>query len=189
MTKPIKPKKRKREMLVTLRQHEVEAAVIAYVVTQGINITGKKLEVQFSSARSAGGLLAEVDLIEPGTEPVSNPVKRVIVAEAPREQLPVKESRATVISAPQPIPAPVVVQEAKAEDCKVEPEPVKEVTAEEPKVEKVNPFAPVPVNPFAPVAAPVQEPDDSLDSSDDVPATPQEDPAPAPAARVTSLFS
>lgn len=105
MTKPIKPKKRKREMLVTLRQHEVEAAVIAYVATQGINITGKKLEVQFSSARSAGGLLAEVDLIEPSTEPVSNPVKRVIVAEAPREQLPVKESQATVIAAPQPMPA------------------------------------------------------------------------------------
>lgn len=189
MTKPIKPKKRKREMLVTLRQHEVEAAVIAYVATQGINITGKKLEVQFSSARSAGGLLAEVDLIEPGTEPVSNPVKRVIVAEAPREQLPVKESQATVIAAPQPMPAPVIVQEAKAEACKVEPEPVKEAKAEEPKIEKVNPFAPVPVNPFAPVAAPVQEPGDSLDSSDDVPVTPQEDPAPSPAARVTSLFS
>lgn len=189
MTKPIKPKKRKREMLVTLRQHEVEAAVIAYVATQGINITGKKLEVQFSSARSAGGLLAEVDLIEPSTEPVSNPVKRVIVAEAPREQLPVKESQATVIAAPQPMPAPVIVQEAKAEACKVEPEPVKEAKAEEPKIEKVNPFAPVPVNPFAPVAAPVQEPGDSLDSSDDVPVTPQEDPAPSPAARVTSLFS
>lgn len=166
MTKPIKPKKRKREMLVTLRQHEVEAAVIAYVATQGINITGKKLEVQFSSARSAGGLLAEVDLIEPGIEPVNNPVKRVIVAEAPREQLPVKESQATVSAAPQPMPAPVVVQEAKAE---------------EPKTEKVNPFAPV--------FAPVQEPGDSLDNSDYVSDAPQEEAAPAPAARVTSLFS
>lgn len=166
MTKPIKPKKREREMLVTLRQHEVEAAVIAYVATQGINITGKKLEVQFSSARSAGGLLAEVDLIEPGIEPVNNPVKRVIVAEAPREQLPVKESQATVSAAPQPMPAPMVVQEAKAE---------------EPKIEKVNPFAPV--------SAPMQEPGDSLDNSDYVSDAPQEEAAPAPAARVTSLFS
>ena len=183
MTKPIKPKKRKREMLVTLRQHEVEAAVIAYVATQGINITGKKLEVQFSSARSAGGLLAEVDLIEPGVEPVNNPVKRVIVAEAPREQLPVKESQATVIAAPQPMPEPVAVKEAKAKDYKVEPEPVKEAKSEEPKAEKVNPFAPV--------AAPVQEAGDILDSSDDAPVMPQEEEetVPAPAARVTSLFS
>ena len=176
-------------MLVTLRQHEVEAAVIAYVATQGINITGKKLEVQFSSARSAGGLLAEVDLIEPGIEPVNNPVKRVIVAEAPREQLPVKESQATVSAAPQPMPAPVVVQEAKVEDYKVEPEPVQEAKAEEPKTEKVNPFAPAKVNPFAPVSAPVQEPGDSLDNSDYVSDAPQEEAAPAPAARVTSLFS
>lgn len=49
-------------MLIKLRQTEIEEALQQYIVSQGINLTGKKVKIDFTASRSSDGLTADVDI-------------------------------------------------------------------------------------------------------------------------------
>ena len=49
-------------MRIQLRQTEIEEALQQYIANQGINLTGKVVEIGFTASRSADGLTADVDI-------------------------------------------------------------------------------------------------------------------------------
>ncbi len=49
-------------MRIQLRQIEIEEALQQYISNQGINLTGKVVEIGFTASRSADGLTADVDI-------------------------------------------------------------------------------------------------------------------------------
>ena len=49
-------------MRIQLRQIEIEEALQQYIVTQGINLTGKDVKIDFTSSRGEAGLTADVDI-------------------------------------------------------------------------------------------------------------------------------
>ena len=49
-------------MQIKLRQTEIEEALQQYIVSQGINLTGKKVKIDFTASRSSDGLTADVDI-------------------------------------------------------------------------------------------------------------------------------
>lgn len=54
---------KEKQMDIQLKQNEIEAAVRRYVAeTIGVNLTGKRLGVQFSMTRGAGGLIANLSI-------------------------------------------------------------------------------------------------------------------------------
>lgn len=54
---------KEKHMDIQLKQNEIEAAVRRYVAeTIGVNLTGKRLGVQFSMTRGAGGLIANLSI-------------------------------------------------------------------------------------------------------------------------------
>lgn len=55
-------------MLITLKQHEIVAALRLYVATNGINLSGKSLDVAFTAGRKESGLTAEVSIEDDGSK-------------------------------------------------------------------------------------------------------------------------
>lgn len=53
-------------MLIKLRQSEIEEALQQYIVSQGINLTGKTVKIDFTASRSSDGLTADVDISNGG---------------------------------------------------------------------------------------------------------------------------
>ena len=51
-------------MLIQLRQSEIEAALREYVVNQGINLTGRRVDISFTSGRKDNGISADLDIVE-----------------------------------------------------------------------------------------------------------------------------
>ena len=49
-------------MLIQLRQSEIEAALREYVVNQGINLTGRRVDISFTSGRKDNGISADLDI-------------------------------------------------------------------------------------------------------------------------------
>ena len=49
-------------MLIQLRQSEIEAALREYVVNQGINLTGRRVDISFTSGRKDNGISADLDV-------------------------------------------------------------------------------------------------------------------------------
>ena len=49
-------------MRIQLRQTEIEEALQQYIVTQGINLAGKDVKIDFTSSRGEAGLTADVDI-------------------------------------------------------------------------------------------------------------------------------
>lgn len=100
-------------MRIQLVQAEIEEALSDFIVKQGINLTGKDLQISFTNGRGNNGVTADLD-IEPSQE-----------GRAPRS---------TVLHAVEATPAPVVA-EPKAEPkiemlTRVEAAPVVEAKAE-----------------------------------------------------------
>lgn len=75
-------------MLVTLKQKEIEAALTLYVQSQGINLTNKRLEIQFTAGRKEAGISAEVDISDIGAEVDTTPVKPLRAADEPKAPVP-----------------------------------------------------------------------------------------------------
>jgi hypothetical protein len=70
-------------MIINLKQYEIEAALKAYVVAQGINLSQKSINISFTAGRKESGITAEVtidDVMIPGyTDAVSDtPLATVI---------------------------------------------------------------------------------------------------------------
>lgn len=49
-------------MLIQLRQSEIEVALREYVVNQGINLTGRRVDISFTSGRKDNGISADLDI-------------------------------------------------------------------------------------------------------------------------------
>ena len=91
-------------MRIQLRQTEIEEALQQYIANQGINLTGKVVEIGFTASRSADGLTADVDITNATdsakpTQAVPRAVKtEAQVAEQPAaqaEEAPAQEEQAT----------------------------------------------------------------------------------------------
>ena len=112
-------------MQITLKQSEIEVALKNYIVAQGINLTGKTIEVAFTAGRKEAGISAELDINDAGTESTSVPS---LVLNRPFEPaVAVNTATATPVTAKrnvQPIqsevPASAVVDEVVAEEEPVE---------------------------------------------------------------------
>jgi hypothetical protein len=51
-------------MQIQFKQSEIIAALKQYIVTQGINLQGKSVEIAFSATRGAAGIVADVTIEE-----------------------------------------------------------------------------------------------------------------------------
>ena len=49
-------------MLIQLRQSEIEVALREYIVNQGINLTGRRVDISFTSGRKDNGISADLDI-------------------------------------------------------------------------------------------------------------------------------
>jgi len=85
-------------MQIQLKQNEIVAAITQYVAKQGINLTGRKVEVTFTAGRRESGLSADVDITDsmelPELAPdVATPTLTVIKTEAPVVSEPAVEAQ------------------------------------------------------------------------------------------------
>lgn len=118
-------------MDITLKQTEIEAAVRRYVVeTIGVNLTGKRLGIQFSATRGAAGIVASLsiedasDVIIPGF--TDRDADSIITT------LEVPKASATITTLELKTPTPNTVGAAIAEA------PVKAIVNDESAVEAVK---------------------------------------------------
>lgn len=51
-------------MQIQLKQNEIVAAIKQYVAQQGINLSGRRVEVTFTAGRKESGLSADVDITD-----------------------------------------------------------------------------------------------------------------------------
>ena len=49
-------------MLIQLRQSEIEVALREYIVNQGINLIGRRVDISFTSGRKDNGISADLDI-------------------------------------------------------------------------------------------------------------------------------
>ncbi len=49
-------------MQISLKQSEIIAAIRGYIETQGINLSGKNVDITFTSGRKGNGVSADVDI-------------------------------------------------------------------------------------------------------------------------------
>lgn len=87
-------------MIINLKQTEIEQALRAYVVAQGISLHGKDLTISFTAGRRESGISAEISIDDVEIPGFTNDV---YVAEVP------VAAKAAVLSL-----APAVVAEAPA---------------------------------------------------------------------------
>ena len=89
-------------MRIQLRQTEIEEALQQYIANQGINLTGKVVEIGFTASRSADGLTADVDITNaPDNTKPTQAIPRAVNTEAqvaeqptaPAEEVPVAETK------------------------------------------------------------------------------------------------
>ena len=101
-------------MIINLKQTEIEQALRAYVISQGISLHGKDLTISFTAGRRESGISAEISIDDVEIPGYSNDV---YVADAAPVAKDVVVRPATVTSAevqeePQPVP-----QEEAQEDA------------------------------------------------------------------------
>lgn len=86
-------------MLIQLKQNEIEAALRMFISSQGINLTGRKVDIFFTAGRGNNGLTADLDIqevanvVDMGCSPV-HPVKEeeVVAYAAPAQEDPVVQA-------------------------------------------------------------------------------------------------
>ena len=90
-------------MRIQLRQTEIEEALQQYIANQGINLTGKVVEIGFTASRSADGLTADVDITNAtDSAKPAQAIPRAVKTEAqvveqpaaPAEEAPAQEEQA-----------------------------------------------------------------------------------------------
>lgn len=77
-------------MRIQLRQTEIEEALQQYIANQGINLTGKVVEIGFTSSRSEAGLTADVDITNAAdsAKPAQATPRAAVKTEAPVAEQP-----------------------------------------------------------------------------------------------------
>ena len=75
-------------MQIILKQRDIEAAVKAYVVAQGISLANKSVEINFTAGRKETGISVEIDIEDVNyyqnapTQRLQNPFTQVPVTNA-----------------------------------------------------------------------------------------------------------
>lgn len=96
-------------MIINLKQTEIEQALRAYVVAQGISLHGKDLTISFTAGRRESGISAEISIDEVEIPGYSNdvyvadeaPVAATVASvEVPEEPQPVPQEEAQEDAAP-----------------------------------------------------------------------------------------
>lgn len=67
-------------MIINLKQTEIEQALRAYVVAQGISLHGKDLTISFTAGRRESGITAEVSIEDVEIPGFTNSVEEEVVA-------------------------------------------------------------------------------------------------------------
>lgn len=71
-------------MQIQFKQTEIIAALKGYIVSQGINLNGKSVDISFTAGRKEGGLIADVTIEDAASTAVPpTPIARAVVQEAP----------------------------------------------------------------------------------------------------------
>lgn len=101
-------------MLIQLRQSEIEDAVKMYVAAQGINLTGKKVDMNFTAGRGSAGITVDLDIVDAKLSELTKPT--------PRASFPAPESRTSgEANIPAETQAPEAVTGADNEDQEAAP--------------------------------------------------------------------
>ena len=72
-------------MQITLNQSEIENAIITFVGSQGIAITGKNVDVTLTAGRGPNGMSASIDISNDAAKP------KKIIAEVAEEEMVIPE--------------------------------------------------------------------------------------------------
>lgn len=101
-------------MLIQLRQSEIEVALREYIVNQGINLTGRQVDISFTSGRKDNGISADLDIVD--THQSLKVTQGLVPAEVAKDSCPLKDPEEATDEtdfAPE-IGEPTAVVEAKA---------------------------------------------------------------------------
>lgn len=115
-------------MIINLKQNEIEQALRAYVVAQGISLSGKDLSIAFTAGRRESGISAEISIEDadiPGFTDSDNaeaPVAKAAVLTLAAHVAEVVEAPATPIPA-EPVGAEPGIVPAPADPVPAEAEP------------------------------------------------------------------
>lgn len=100
-------------MIINLKQTEIELALRAYVVAQGISLHGKDLSISFTAGRRESGISAEISIDDVEIPGYTNTVaEEVEVNKAPVISLAPAVATVTPVEEAQPVP-----QEEAQEDA------------------------------------------------------------------------
>ncbi len=107
-------------MQITLKQREIEAALTAYIIDQGINLAGKSVEIAFTAGRKEAGIIAEIDIEEKDFAVAMYSGRSLPLVEAPRSvdevlaepECPVPDEPVGAEPGDVPEPEPVVASKA-----------------------------------------------------------------------------
>ena len=103
-------------MIINLKQTEIEQALRAYVISQGISLHGKDLTISFTAGRRESGISAEISIDDVEIPGYSNDVYMA-------DEVPVAKD---VVVQPAPVAATVTSAEVQEE-----PQPVPQEEAQE----------------------------------------------------------
>jgi hypothetical protein len=67
-------------MRIVLNEEDLKTALVGWITSQGVNTSGKKVEVSFTAGRGANGHTAEIDITASNEIP-TGPVIRAVVSE------------------------------------------------------------------------------------------------------------
>ena len=91
-------------MLIQLKQNEIEAALRMFISSQGINLTGRKVDIFFTAGRGNNGLTADLDIqevanaVDMGCNPVySVKEEEVMIPQVPAQEDPVVQAEEEVL--------------------------------------------------------------------------------------------
>ena len=100
-------------MLIQLRQSEIEVALREYIVNQGINLTGRQVDISFTSGRKDNGISADLDIVDTHQSPK---VTQGIVPAEVAKDCPLKDPEEATDETyfPEDIGEPVPTVETKA---------------------------------------------------------------------------
>lgn len=81
-------------MQVTLKQAEIEAALQSYIVEEGVNVSGKQVNVSLIAGRGSNGMSAVIDIDAIGSEvdtenEVAIPENESVVESVVNEETPI----------------------------------------------------------------------------------------------------
>jgi hypothetical protein len=109
-------------MQIILQQSEIEAAVVEYIKSQGISISGCNVDVQFKSGRLDSGSTATIEITKGKVETSDVPTPRAVTA-SPEISKPVAKKE----TLPEPTTSVIDEIEEQAETVDDIPAPKKKL--------------------------------------------------------------